>query len=111
MTVAWRRWASPDVGLRWLLVWLFLGARGWHLFERLCPTGTQPSRPVDLETAVDGSGNGLQVIWVRADHEVMAADGSLHHAHVDDVGGGGAARERTHGAGLAIVESLHVASG
>jgi len=23
-----------------------------------------PSRPVDLETAVDGSGNGLQVIWV-----------------------------------------------
>ena len=24
MTVAWRSWASPGVGLRWLLDWLFL---------------------------------------------------------------------------------------
>src|SRR5215471_14364612 len=24
-TVAWRRWVSPDVGLRWLFVWLFRG--------------------------------------------------------------------------------------
>ena len=28
MTVAWRRWVSPDVGLRWLLDWLFRGEAG-----------------------------------------------------------------------------------
>jgi hypothetical protein len=25
LTVAWRRWVSPDVGVRWLLDWLFRG--------------------------------------------------------------------------------------
>src|SRR5206468_10083213 len=47
--------------------------------------------PVDLEAAADGGGDGLQVVWVRGDHQVVTAHGSFHHARVDDVGGGGAA--------------------
>ena len=71
-----------------------------------CPLG-----PVDLEAAVNGGGDGLQVVWVRADHEVVAAYGSLHHARVDNVGGGGAGGERADSAGLAIIEGLHMAAG
>ena len=48
------------------------------MFERLLRTAFLPSRPADLETAVDGGGNALQVIWVRADHELVTAHGSLH---------------------------------
>src|SRR5215472_12807342 len=91
-------------------------ARGAATFRRsvdaACPD-TSPrlsSGPVYLEAAADGCGDGLQVAWVRADHKVVAAYGSLHHARVDDVGGGGAGRYRADGAGLPVVEGLHVAS-
>src|SRR5215510_9772740 len=56
---------------------------------------------VDLEAATGSSGDGLQVVWVRADHEVVAAYGSLDHAGVDDVGGGSAGGQRADRAGLA----------
>ena len=76
------------------------------------PAGSAgPSGPVYLEAAAHDGGDGLQVVWVRADHKVVAADGALHHACVDDVGGGGAGRYRSDGAGLPVVEGLHVASG
>jgi hypothetical protein len=81
----------------------------WLLSVSVCGRGR--SGPVDLETAADGGGDGLQVVLVRADHQVVTAYGSLDHARVDDVGGGGAGGERADGAGLAVIEGLHVASG
>ena len=70
--------ASPDVA--WDLCTLALGMAlrepgGTAVVRTPCGLRARlPSRQVDLETAVDLTGNGLQVIWVRADHEVAAAD-------------------------------------
>ena len=86
-----------------------------HVLARRLPSARLqsmrlPSGPVDLEATARRCGDGVQVVWVRADHEVVAADGPLHHARVDDVGGGGAGGKRANRAGLAVVESLHAAS-
>jgi len=34
----------------------------WRVFEHLCARARVPGRPVDLETAADGSGNAV-VNW------------------------------------------------
>jgi hypothetical protein len=69
------------------------------------------SGSVDFELAAYGCGDGPQVAGVRADHEVMAAEGSFNHARIHDVGGRGAGGERADRAGLAVIEGLDVASG
>jgi len=50
----------------------------------------RPSGPVDFQTSAHGACDGLQIVLVRTDREVTAAEGSFHHAHVDDVGARGA---------------------
>jgi hypothetical protein len=67
--------------------------------------------PVDLDVPVGGRGDGMQVWLVRADHEVVAAEGSFDDAGVHDVAGGGGGGEWADRAGPAVVEGFDGASG
>ena len=67
--------------------------------------------PVDFEAAAHGSSNGLQVVLVGTDHEVMSAEGAFNYACVHDVGSRGASGERADRAGLAVIERFDVAPG
>ena len=55
---------------------------------RSVSAGRQRSGVVDFEALADGGGDGLEVAGVGADDQVVAAQGSLDDAGVDDVGGG-----------------------
>ena len=51
------------------------------------------SGPVDFEAAAHGGSDGLKVVLVGTDHEVMPAEGAFNHARVHDVGNRGASGE------------------
>jgi hypothetical protein len=64
----------------------------------------RPSRPVGFEAAAHDGSDGLQVVLVGTDHEVMPAEGAFNHACIHDVGRRGASSERADRAGLAVIE-------
>jgi hypothetical protein len=63
---------------------------------------------VDLKTAAYGRSDRLEIAFVRAHHQVVSAHGPLNHASINDVGGRGASGEGADGAGLVIIEGLHI---
>jgi hypothetical protein len=67
------------------------------------------SGPVDFEAAAYGSSNGLKVVLVGTDHEVMPAESTFNHARVHDVVSRGASGERADRAGLAVIERFDIA--
>jgi DNA-binding IclR family transcriptional regulator len=71
----------------------------------------QPSGPVDFESAAHGGSDGLQVVLVGTDHQVMPAQGAFNHARVHDVACRGASGKRADRAGLAVIERFDVAPG
>ena len=75
------------------------------------PAGELRSGLVDFEALADGGDGGLEVAGVGADDQVVAAQGSLDDAGVDNVAGGRAGGERAGGAGPGVVQGLGVAAG
>jgi hypothetical protein len=69
------------------------------------------SGPGNFEAAAHGGSDGLKVVLVGTDHEVVPAEGSLNHARVHDVSSRGASGERADRAGLAVIERFDVAPG
>ena len=68
------------------------------------------SGAVDFEAAAHGGSDGLQVVLVGADHQVMSAEGAFNHARVHDIASRGASGERADRAGLTVIERLDIAS-
>jgi len=71
----------------------------------------QSSWPVNFEAAAHGGSDGLQVVLVGADHQVMPAEGAFDYARVHDVAGCGASGERADRAGLGVIERFDIAPG
>ena len=63
------------------------------------------------EAAAYGSRNRLEISLIRAHYQVVPAHGSLNHASINDVGDRGASGQGADGAGLVIIEGLHVTPG
>jgi hypothetical protein len=65
---------------------------------------------INLETAVHSGSQRPQVSWIRADNEVVAAQGSLDDGAVDDVARCGLAEELAHAPCLVVLEPFDVAA-
>ena len=74
-------------------------------------SGSWPSGPVDFEAAAHGGSDGHQVVLVGTDHQIMPAQGAFNYAPVHDVTSRGASGERTHRAGLTVIERFDIAPG
>jgi len=66
---------------------------------------------VDLKPVADGGGYRLEVTFIGADDQVVAPDGALDDACVNDVRGRGTSSEGADGAGLAAIKGFDDASG
>ena len=86
------------------------GVRGFARSATRAGAAANPrSWTVDLEAARRGVGNGMKVVGINGEDEIVASKRTFHDGHVDDVGGPGAGRERADGACLVVAEGFNVA--
>ncbi len=56
------------------------------------------------------SGEHVEVVWFRADDDVVAAKGSFNDRGVDDIGACGVGKEFTHAPRLIVVQFFDIAA-
>lgn len=59
---------------------------------------------------MDGGGQRSEIAWVRAEHEVVAAQSPLDDSAIDDIAAGSPGQQRSDPTSLRVVEILDVAS-
>lgn len=58
---------------------------------------------------MDSGGQRPEIAWVRADYEIVAAEGSLDDSSIDDVAAGRVGQQLAHARSMSVVEVLDVA--